>query len=226
VHHRLKVISSGPGRRRRWRAAVALLAALAPATACTSTREFWRYVVEDDTEKPLEKREKGEVDAPRLLSPYNVKVVYNDGSTSTEVLIPVLSSGQQIIIDHKSTASPQSLSVVPLPPSDADKTVEDAYVKSGGPVSQKGAPVSIVKTQERIRELVKDGNYGLALEFAEQVLKRYPNHVKTLRTKGSLLLKLGEREAALKTYQKAQEIEPDPRVEDQIKAIENQTGGQ
>ena len=31
---------------------------------------------------------------------------------------------------------------------------------------------------------------------------------------------MGEREAALKAYQKAQDIEPDPRVEEQIKALD------
>ncbi len=194
-----------------------LLVALA-ASGCNSTREFWRYVVESDVEKPM--RQAGTEDAPRQLSPHNVKVVYNDGSTSTEVLIPVLSSGQQIVIDHKSRSSPNALSVVPLPPSDADKSVEESYVKSGGPVSQKSPPVSLVKTHERIRELVKEGNYALALEFAEQLLKRYPNHAKTLRTKGSLLLQMGEREAALKTYQQAQEVEPDARVDEQIRALE------
>ena len=186
--------------------------------ACNSTREMWRYVVEGDVAKP--QRETGEAEPPRALSPHNVKVVYNDGATVTEVLIPVLTSGQQIVIDHKGRDAGASLSLAPLPPSDADKSVEDAYLKSGGAVQNKASPVSITRTHEQIRKLVKEGNFALALEYAEQVLKRFPNHVKTLRTKGSLLLKLGEREAALKTYYRAQEIEPDPRVADEIKSLE------
>jgi len=195
------------------------------ATACNSTREFWRYVVDDEVEKPLAKREKGHEDVPRMLSPHNVKVVYNDGSTSTEVLIPILSSGEQIVIDHKSRTSPAALSLVPLPPTVADKSAEDAYVKGGNPVVAKSPPVSIVKTHERIRQLVKDGNYAVALEYAEQLLKRYPNHVQTLRAKGSLLLQMGEREAALKTYYKAQEIEPDPQVAGEISKLEKALNG-
>ena len=208
---------SGPARSWWLLLALALLPGL---TACNSTREFWRYVVEDEVEKPMAKRDKGQEDAPRVLSPHNVKVVYSDGSTSTEVLIPVLSSGQQIVIDHKSRGAPQAIALAPLAPADADKDLEDAYIKGGNPVSKKSPEVSLVKTEGRIRELVKDGNYALALEYAEQLLKRYPSHAKTLRTKGSLLLKMGEREAALKAYQKAQDIEPDPRVEEQIKALD------
>ncbi len=204
---------------------LALVAISLSGAACTSTREFWRYVVEDEVEKPLSQRDRGTEDAPRVLSPHNVKVVYNDGSTSTEVLIPILSSGQQVVIDHKSRSAPQALSVVPIPPSEADKSLEDSYVEKGHPVASKSAPVSIIKTEEKIRELVKEGNYALALEHAELILKRYPNHVKTLRTKGSLLLRLGERDAALKTYYKAQEIEPDARVEEQIRTLEKSANG-
>ena len=193
--------------------------------SCNSTKEFWRYVVDKEVSKPLVEREKGAVDTPRMLSPHNVKVVYNDGSTSTEVLIPVLSSGQQILIAHNNKTSPSALSVVPLPPGDADRALEDAYLESGKQVVRKEAPVSIVKTHARIQELVKEGNYSLALEFADQLLKRYPNHVKTLRTKGSLLLKIGEKAEAIKAYQKAQDIEPDARVEELIRKLESEIGG-
>jgi tetratricopeptide (TPR) repeat protein len=187
--------------------------------SCSSSREFWQYVVEDNVAKPL-MRETGKKDEPRALSPYNVKVVYNDGTTSTEVIIPILSSGQQIIIDHKGITSPTGLSPAPLPPVDADKSVEEGYAASGNPINDRAPAVSLVKTSERIRELVKSGNYALALVHADQILARYPNHVKTLQTKGSLLLRLGEREAAIKAYQRAQELEPDPRVEEQLKKLE------
>lgn len=193
--------------------------------SCNSTKEFWRYVVDKEVSKPLAEREKGTVDTPRMLSPHNVKVVYNDGSTSTEVVIPVLSSGQQILIAHNNKTSPSALSVVPLPPGDADRALEDAYLESGKQVVRKEPPVSIVKTHARIQELVKEGNYSLALEFADQLLKRYPNHVKTLRTKGSLLLKIGEKAEAIKAYQKAQDIEPDARVEELIRKLESEIGG-
>lgn len=190
---------------------------------CNASKEFWQYVVQDEVVKPLPPREKGEDDAPRLLSPHNVRVVYNDGTTSTEVVIPVLSSGQQIVIDHKSRSKPSSLSVLPIPPAPADQSLEQSYLEGGLPIQQKGTPVSIVKTHEKIRELVKEGSYAVALEYADQLLKRYPKHVKTLRTKGSLLLQMGELDAALKTYREAQEVEPDKKVDELIRNLENRS---
>ena len=161
-----------------------------------------------------------------MLSPYNVKVVYNDGSTMTEVLIPILSSGQQILVDNQAKDPSQSaLSLVPLPPGDADKSAEEAYVKSGQPLSAKAPAVSIVKTHELIRKLVREGNFALALQYADQLLKKYPNHVESLRIKGSLLLKIGERQAALEAYRKAEEIEPNPRVAQQIAELERALSG-
>jgi tetratricopeptide (TPR) repeat protein len=64
----------------------------------------------------------------------------------------------------------------------------------------------------------------LALEYATQLLQRYPNHVETLRTKGALLLKMGEREAALESYQKAQDITPNSRVAKQIDELKKAEG--
>jgi hypothetical protein len=199
-----------------------IAATLLFATGCVSGREFWSYVVDDNVSKPMPERETGERDKPAMLSPHNVKVVYNDGSTQTEVLIPVLSSGQQIVVDHRGRDNPPSLALAPLPPTDADKTLDEAYIGSGNPIVTKSPPVSIVKTREMIRKMVREGNYSLALQYADQLLKRYPSHAETLRTKGSLLLKIGEREAALETYRKAEEIEPDPRVAKQISELEKQ----
>lgn len=195
-------------------------------TGCISGREFWSYVVEDEVHAPLPEREKGTLDKPAQLSPYNVKVVYNDGTTLTEVMIPILASGQQILVDNQSKdPSTAALSLVPLPPGEADKSAEDAYVKAGQPLSAKAPSVSIVKTNEQIRKLVRDGNFPLALQFADQLLAKYPGHVETLRIKGSLLLKIGERQAALETYRKAEDIEPNARVAAQIAELERTLSG-
>lgn len=186
---------------------------------CSSRKPFWSYVVEGKVEKPLE-REQGEKIMPRALSPHNVKVAFNDGATRTEVLIPVLVSGQQIIIDHRKTNSPTALSAVPEPPTEADKTIEDSYVKSGGAIKKQAVPISISKTLQKVRNLFAEGQYSLALESSQQILDRYPNHVQTLRAKGSILLKMGEKEAAYDTYTKAQELEFDPRVETILKNLD------
>src|SRR5690606_574855 len=96
---------------------------------CVSGRSFWSYVIDEKVDKPLPKREEGTKDKPPLLTPYNVKVVYNDGATETQVLIPVLSSGQQIVIDHQGEKRPaaSALSMVPLPQTPIDRELEDRY---------------------------------------------------------------------------------------------------
>ena len=189
--------------------------------SCISGKEFWTYVVDDSVSKPMPPREIGKKDAPPVYSQDTVRVVYTDGSSQTEVYIPVLTSGQQILIDQKSSQSPAGLALVPYAPTPADKTLEDAYIKAGNPVSNKA--VSLVKTQEMIRKFIKTGDYAIALQYAEQILRRYPNHVETLRTKGSLLLKIGERDAALETYRKAQDIEPNAKVAEQIHILESKS---
>jgi tetratricopeptide (TPR) repeat protein len=197
-----------------------LLVTLSLSTGCISSRPFWTYVVDNNVEKGLPQRETGKIDAPMPDPRQQIRVVYSDGSSQTEVFVPVLASGQQIIIDQKSGASPAGLPMVPFAPTPADKTLEDAYLQAGNSINSKGAPVSIVKSQEMIRKFVKSGEYAVALQYADQVLNRYPNHVETLRTKGSLLLKMGEREAAIETYRKAEEVESSPRVREILEGLE------
>lgn len=201
-----------------------LLTMLLPA--CSFQSPFWARLVHGTVEKPLEHREKGTEDKPRLLSPHNVKVVYNDGKQSTEVIIPILSSGQRIVVDHRNQGSPTHLGLLPIPPTIADKDVEEAYSKDGQPINRKAKPVSIVASHEKIRSLADEGNYQLALQYCDQILERYPNHVQTLRAKGSLLLKMGELKASLEAYNKAQDIQFDKRVADQIQKIEKMVGEQ
>jgi tetratricopeptide (TPR) repeat protein len=190
-------------------------------SGCISGREFWTYVVNDSVTKPLPPRELGKKDAPQIYSQDVVRVVYSDGAAQTEVFIPILMSGQQILIDQKSSQSPVGLALVPYAPTAADKTLEESYLRSGHAMNSKAPAVSILKTQEMIRKFLKSGDYAIALQYAEQILGRYPNHVETLRTKGSLLLKIGERDGALETYRKAQDIEPNAQVGEQIKKLES-----
>lgn len=198
-----------------------LLTLLSFMGGCVSGREFWTYVVDDSVVKPLPPRPQGKKDVPQPSSGDVVRVVYSDGAAQTEVFIPILSSGQQILIDQKSSSSPIGISQVPFAPVPGDKTLEESYVSSGLAVNPKAPSVSIIKSQEMIRKHLKTGDYSLALQYAEQILARYPQHVETLRTKGSLLLKMGEREAALATYIKAQDVEPSGQVQEQINKLES-----
>ncbi len=188
--------------------------------SCNSSREFWRYIVEDEVSLDIIQEEDDEPDFPKLLSPHNVKVVYNDGKSTTEVLIPILSSGQQIVLDHNASVPNQGIDVMVPPPSDVDEDIENSYIVQGYPINKNSKPISIIATQQIIKEHVRKGNFGLALQYVNQILKRYPKHPQSLRTKGSLLLKIGEREAALKTYYEAQDVEPSRKVEKQILKIE------
>ena len=191
---------------------------------CASGREFWNYVVEPPVDKTLA-REKG---APigEVASTQVIKVAYSDGSTSTEVSVPVISSGQQVIIDQKNHRADTAVNVIPLAPTPADQSLDEAYVKSGKALSNKSPAVSLVKTQAMIKKLVRQGNYSLALEYVDQLLQRYSQHTESLRAKGSILLRMGEREAALEAYRRAQELEPSPQVEKQIQELEKKLGSQ
>ena len=201
-----------------------VLAGLLPlVNGCASGREFWTYVVEPPVDKPVA-RERG-TRPGEASSAQVIKVHYSDGSTSTEVQVPVISSGQQVIIDQKGRPAQEALNLVPLAPTSADKSVEEAYLKSGHTLSSNATPVSIVKTQAMVKRLVKQGNMSLALEYVDQLLQRYPQHAESLRAKGSILLKLGEREAALEAYRKAQEIEPNEQVRKQIVDLEKSLEG-
>ena len=203
-----------------FRSALILFTIIFLSTGCISSRPFWTYVVDNRVEKGLPQRETGKIDAPMPDQRQQIRVVYSDGSSQTEVFVPVIASGQQILIDQKSSASPTSLAMVPFAPTPADKTLEDAYLQAGNSINSKASPVSIVKSQEMIRKFVKSGEYAVALQYADQILARYPNHVETFRTKGSLLLKMGERDAAVETYRKAEEIESNPRVREILNGLE------
>jgi hypothetical protein len=188
--------------------------------SCASGREFWNYVVEEPVNKPLLKNVNDTPIAAGGASPQFVRVNFNDGVTTTEVQIPILSSGQQIVIDHKGQPNEKNIGLIPLPPTAADKGLEESYLRDGGTINASSNQVSIVKTQAEIRKLAKQGNFALALEYATLLLNRYPNHVETLRSQGALLLKMGESKAALEAYQKAQDLQPSQRVQKQIEALE------
>jgi len=194
-------------------------------TACASGREFWTYVFEPPVQKTVARDKGTPLPHAQPSSPQVIKVTYSDGSTSTEVAVPVINTGQQVVIDQKGRSAQSPVNLVPLAPAPADKAMEESYLKSGKSVVQKAQPVSIVKTQAMVKKLVKQGNYSLALEFVDQLLQRYPQHPESLRAKGSILLKMGEKEAAMEAYRKAQEVEPSPQVQKQIESLEKSMRG-
>ena len=156
-------------------------------------------------------------------------VSWNDGDVITEVEIPMLASGQRIVIEHSKDATGvptiPATRLVPPPPTVADTSLDEAYRERGLRVNPDAPEVSITTARTRMQKALADGNPELALEWAELVLARYPSHPETLRAKGSILLLLGEREKAITVYEAVEEIESDPTVRrklDELLSDENQ----
>lgn len=152
-----------------------------------------------------------------------MQVRWNDGNVITEVQIPMLASGQRIVIEHSTGGTdvetiPATRLVPPLPAA-ADATLDEAYRERGLRVNPDAPEVSLTSARTRMQEALAGGNYQLALEWCELVLARYPSHPETLRAKGSILLLLGERDKAIEVYEEAEEIETDPRVREQLEEL-------
>ena len=175
-----------------------------------------------------------DLDEPRLKpaligSDQIMRVNWNDGETFTHIEIPLLTSGQRIIIDHsksinksKNIHSVDTPMITPPPPSRNDvvhNTLALAYKEKGFKENLKASPVSLSKSREKLSNALKQGNYVLAQEYIVHVLRRYPSHPEFLRAKGSVLLLMGEKDKAIEVYEDAQEIEYDPGVERKLKTL-------
>jgi hypothetical protein len=153
-----------------------------------------------------------------------MKVRWNDGDLMTEVDIPLLASGQRIVIEHgKGSSDVKTLpaaTVLPPPPGVADSVLIDAYRARGLAINEDATEVSIVRVRGLMQESLRDGNYHLALEWCATVLARYPSHPEFLRAKASILLLMGEREKAIEIYEHAEEIESDPGVRKKLEELQ------
>jgi hypothetical protein len=155
-----------------------------------------------------------------------MKVRWNDGNVITEVQIPMLASGQRIVIEHTASATDVQVipatRLVPPPPTLADGTLDEAYRERGLRVNPDAPEVSLSAARSRMQEALTSGNYQMALEWCELVLARYPSHPETLRAKGSILVLLGEREKAIEIYEEVEEIESDPFVREKLEELQGQ----
>ena len=151
-------------------------------------------------------------------------VRWNDGGTLTEVSIPLLASGQRIVVEHTpGTGGVERIPatrLVPPPPTTADQTLEAAYRERGLRVNPDAAAVSLSAARTQMQTAISEGNYQLGLEWCQLVLDRYPSHPETLRAKGSLLLLMGERDKAIEVYEAAEEVESDPEVRRQLDTLQ------
>lgn len=213
--------------RKTFAVALAILGAL--GGCFTSEKPYTHYLLDPEVEVQKQLLDK-ETDRPLATPPpgsdRTIKSRWNNGQVYTEVEIPVLASGQRIVIEHEATRPDQKKpgpSVVMASPSASDtshQVLHNAYLARGLQENTKAPEVSLSQARIRIDQTVRGKNYALALQMLEKVLARYPSHPEFLRAKGSVLLLLGEREKALETYEAAQDIEFDPSVERKLKELE------
>lgn len=193
-----------------------------------ASRNYTHYLIEPapSTNPVFEEEEGTQLRPVGFGSTTAMTVRWNDGNVITEVQIPMLASGQRIVIEHTASATdvetiPASR-LVPPPPSAADGTLDEAYRERGLRVDPDAPEVSISRARTLMQDALASGNYQLALEWCGLVLARYPSHPETLRAKGSILLLLGEREKAIEVYEQVEEIESDPIVRKKLEELRNQ----
>ena len=190
-----------------------------------ATRNYTHYLIDPApvTNPALVEEEGTQLRPFAFGSTTAMTVRWNDGDVITEVQIPMLASGQRIIIERTADAAGvetiPATRLVPPPPTIADGTLEEAYRERGLRVNPDAPAVSISRARTQMQEALAEGNYQLALEWCELVLARYPSHPETLRAKGSVLLLLGERDKAIEIYEEAEEIESDPAVRKQLEQL-------
>lgn len=194
------------------------------ASGCAS-RSYTHYLIEPAPEvnDVFEEEEGTQLRPMGFGSTTAMQVSWNDGNVITEVQIPMLASGQRILIEHSPGATdvakiPASR-IVPPPPTAADQTLDEAYRERGLRVDPDAAEVSLTASRTRMNEALARGDYQLALEWVELVLSRYPSHPETLRAKGSILLLMGEREKAIEVWEAVEEIESDPAVRKKLEEL-------
>ncbi len=196
------------------------------ASAC-ATRNYTHYLVEPAPQKHPALKEEGTLVRPFGYGSTTVmKVRWNDGDLMTEVDVPMLATGQRIVIEHGAGSGdvktiPASR-VVPPPPAAADKALIEAYRARGLRIDEEAPEVSITRARTLMEQATREGNYHLALEWCETVLARYKSHPEFLRAKGSLLLMMGEREKAIEIYEQVEAIESDPGVRKKLEELQRQ----
>ncbi len=205
-------------------AALLLLFGAAVLPGCAA-RNYTHYLIEPaPSVNPALIEEEGTQLRPMAFgSTTYMRVSWNDGTTITEVEIPLLASGQRVVVEH--TAGATGVETIPasrlMPPAPtlADGTLDKAYRDRGLKVNADAPAVSLSAGRTQMLSALAAGNYQLALEWCELLLARYPSHPETLRAKGSILLLLGEREEAIETWEAVEEIETDPVVRTKLEEL-------
>lgn len=203
-----------------------LVALVAVGALGCASHNYTHYLIEPaPAVDPLLLEEEGSQVRPMGFGSTTAMTVrWNDGNLITEVQIPLLASGQRIVVEHGTGGTglqtiPASR-LVPPAPGPADQTLDAAYRERGLRVNTDAPEVSLTGARVRMQEALSSGNYSLALEWCELVLARYPSHPESLRAKGSILFLLGEREKAIEVYEAAEAVESDPAVRARLEELQ------
>ena len=203
-----------------------LILTLAFSSGCAA-RNYTYYLIEPAPSKHPALKEEGTLTRPfGFGSTTAMKVRWNDGNLITEVDIPMLATGQRIVVEHapgsRDVKTIPTTRVVPPPPTAADQSLIEAYRARGLRIDDTAPEVSISRARTLMQEATKSGNYSLALEWCETVLQRYKSHPEFLRAKASLLLMMGERDKAIEVYEQVETIESDPAVRKKLEELQKQ----
>ncbi|MBS1149351.1 MAG: hypothetical protein H6Q89_1049 [Myxococcaceae bacterium] len=195
-------------------------------TGCAA-RNYTYYLVEPAPTKHPALKEEGTLTRPfGFGSTTAMKVRWNDGNLITEVDIPMLATGQRIVVEHaagsRDVKTIPTTRVVPPPVTAADTSLIEAYRQRGLRIDDTAPEVSITRARTLMQDAIKGGNYSLALEWCETVLQRYKSHPEFLRAKASLLLMMGERDKAIEVYEQVETIESDPAVRKKLEELQKQ----
>lgn len=195
--------------------------------SCTA-RNYTYYLVDPKPERHPALKEEATLVRPFGFGSTTVmKVRWNDGTTITEVDVPMLATGQRVVIEHGAgqgeVKTIPSSRVVPPPPTPADESLVEAYRARGLEVDESAPEVSFTRARASMQAATKGGNYALALEWCEAVLQRYPSHPEFLRAKASLLLMMGEKEKAIEVYEEAETVESDPSVRKKLEELQRES---
>jgi hypothetical protein len=197
-------------------------------TSACAAHNYSYYLVEPAPQKHPALKEEGTPLRPFGFGSTTVmKVRWNDGNLITEVDVPMLASGQRVVIEHGAGSGEvktvPATRVVPPPPTSADSVLIDAYRARGLSIDAEAPEVSLLRARALMQEAIKGGNYGLALEWCETVLHRYKSHPEFLRAKASILLMMGERAKAIEVYEQAESVETDPAVRKKLEELQQQS---
>lgn len=203
---------------------VLVLASAVALSSCAS-RNYTYYLVEPEPAKHPALKEEGTLIRPFGFGSTTVmKVRWNDGNLITEVDVPMVSTGERIVIEHGTgpdeVKTLPTTRLVPPPPTRADEAMVQAYRQRGLKVDDGAPEVSILRARQLMQDAIREGNYQLGLEWADTVLQRYPSHPEFLRAKASLLLMMGEREKAIEVYEQAEAVESDPAVRKKLEELQ------